>query len=111
MLVQRDTIGFRDATEIEDDSIVDNPREPIRGQMMRSLLRNNDEVRVGHAIPMNQVAYALEVERFPHPSAYRLCQGHDVGRDGIGKVREMVNVLIRDDDALARGSRVQRHER
>ena len=48
---------------VDDDLVMDDLREPIRGQVMRPLLRNNDEVCVGHAVSMDQIAHALKWKR------------------------------------------------
>jgi len=45
--------------------------------MMRTLLRHDDEMRVGNSVAMYEIAYALERECMTHPSPELLCDHHD----------------------------------
>ena len=79
--------------------------------MIRPLLRNDDEVRVRDPISMNQIANPFKREDFAHAAADLLCNRHDTSCYRIGNVGKMVDVLVRNDQALAWSSRLQCHER
>lgn len=111
MLVQDAALGDWHATQVEDRLPVDDPHEPIGGQVVRSLLRDDDEVSVMNAVAVDQVADAFERKPVAHPAAESLGDVHDALRDEIRDVGEMVDVLVRDDETLARRGGLQRHER
>jgi hypothetical protein len=63
ILVESRPVRNRHAAHVEDDFAIYDPGEPIGGEMVRPQLRHDDEVRVRHAIAMNQVADTFEVSR------------------------------------------------
>ena len=77
---------------------------------MRSILRNDHQVSVRDAVAMHYHPDALRLEVHPHPPAYSLGNYHHVRGKGIVDVREVINVLARDNRALAGRERPKRHE-
>src|SRR5687768_14686983 len=73
ILFERCTVRDWHAAHVEDDLPADNPREPIGSEMMRALLRYHNEMGVRHAIPVDQIADALQRESVTHASAQVLC--------------------------------------
>jgi hypothetical protein len=109
--VQGVAICDRHATQIKHDFSVDHARKTVRSEVMYAVLGNNDQVRVGDAVAMNQVAHTLRGERRAHPATDALSDGHDVCRDRLGNIGEVVYVLVRDHETFARRGRLKRHER
>src|SRR5678815_1809584 len=59
---------------------------------------------------MNDHANALRCERLTHAAADPLRDRHDAPRDLVRYIRKVIDVLSRDDRALACSERAQRHE-
>src|SRR4051812_48580813 len=78
--------------------------------MVLALLRNNDEVGVRDAIPVYQISNPLEGKHSSHSPTDGLRNGHDVRRDHVGHVSEMIDMRVGNDDALPCGRRLQSHE-
>ena len=110
MSVQDGTICGGYATQIEDDVAIDSVSEAIGGEVVRALLRHDDEVSVRDAVAVDEIADALERKCRSHPPANGLRNHHDVRGDVIGQVGEMIDMRVRNDDALAGRGRLERHE-
>ena len=110
MIIERCSISNRDGAEIERDTAVSDVRESVRGQVMWPLLRHDDEVRMRDPVAMYEIADALRGEDRSHSAADTLGDGHDVLREKVWHIREVVDVLLGNDEALARCRRLQRHE-
>lgn len=78
---------------------------------MRAVLRDDHQVRVGYAVAMHHHPNALRPEVRPHSSSNSLGYNHHVRSNGILDVREVINVLARDNGALTGRERSKRHER
>ena len=111
MLVQRLPICDWYAAQVEHNAAVDHPGESIGCEMIRPLLGNDDEVCVCNTISMNQVAHPLKRENLSHATADPLRNRHDAGCYRIGDIREMIDVLVGNDQALTWSSWLQGHER
>ena len=79
--------------------------------MIRSLLRNNDQVSVRHTVPVNEITHSLEGKNLAHPAPDALRQDHDVFRDVVRKISEVIDMFPGDHEALARSRRLNAHER
>jgi len=77
---------------------------------MWPLLRHDDEVRMRDPVPMHEIADALRGKHRSHSAADTLGDGHDVLREKVWHIREVIDVLLGNDEALARCRRLQRHE-
>ena len=78
--------------------------------MVRALLRNDDEVGMRDAIPVYQISNPLEGKHSSHSPTDGLRNGHDVRRDRVGHVSEMIDMRVGNDDAFPCGRRLQSHE-
>ena len=111
MVVQCLAVGRRYPAQIKHDLPVLDPGKAVRSQMIRALLWNDDEVCVGDAVPVNQVADALQGKRGAHSASDVLSDGNNVRRQGVGHVGEMVDVPVRNDETLAGRGWLDGHER
>jgi hypothetical protein len=111
VLVQRLPICDWYAAQVEHDAAVDHPREAIGCEMIRPLLGNDDEVCVRNTVSMDQVAHPLKRENLSHATTDPLGTRHDAGCYRIGDVREMIDVLVGNDETLAWSSGLECHER
>ena len=93
------------------DLTVFDPRVVRRGDVVRSVLGNEYQVCVRNAVPMNDHADALWIEDGAHTTADSLCHDHDVGSGRVIDIREMVDVLARDDGTFSGREWAQGHER
>jgi hypothetical protein len=78
--------------------------------MVRALLRNDDDVGMRDAIPVYQISNPLEGKHSSHSPTDGLCNGHDVRRDRVGHVSEMIDMRVGNDNAFPCGRRLQSHE-
>ena len=111
MLIQQCPLGDRYPAHVEDDLLTAHPREPIGCEVIRPLLWDHDEVRVVDAIPVHQISDAFQRKYATHPSPEMLCNDDDSLRDIIREVGEVIDVHLRDDEALTWCRGLQRHER
>ena len=79
--------------------------------MKRSLLRNDNEVSMRNAVPVDQKPYALKRKAGAHLTPNVLSEHHDPLGDGIRDIRKVVDVRARNDEALTGRRRLKRHER
>lgn len=77
---------------------------------MRPLLRNQNEMRMRHAVSMHEVTNPLQRKGLAHPPTEALGNLHDVRSERIWNVREVVDVLIRDYQTFTGRRRLQGHE-
>ena len=110
MLVQGLSIGRRHAAHVEDDLPVRDTRKAVRSEVMRPLLRDDDEVGVCDAVPVYQVADALKRKDLAYAAADALSDGHDVRRQRVRQIGEMVDVTVRNDETFSGRGGLDGHE-
>ena len=110
MLIQRATVCDRDASHVKGYFAVGNTSEAIGSQVMRALLRNNNEVCMRNAVSVDEVADAFQWKNLTHAAADPLGESHDALGNWIGHVGEVIAVRVGDHKALARRGRLECHE-
>jgi hypothetical protein len=111
MCIERDPVGRRNGSHIEHDPAIANMSKSIRSEVMRPLLRDDDEVRMCDAVAVDQIADTLEREHVPHLTADALRNKHDALSYVVSDIREMIDVGFGNHDTLARCGRLDGHER
>jgi hypothetical protein len=111
MLVQDIPRHGRDCGHVKDDAAVLDVGKALRGYVMGPVLGNDDEMRMRNAEPVDYKAYPVRSEDLSHATADTLCDDHDVRRELIAHVGEVIDVGFGDHEALARCGRLNRHER
>ena len=110
MLVESRTLRSCHAAHVEDNRSVNDSGQAIGRQMIRSLLRHDDKVRVGDTISVNEVADALTRELLLHPATYALCHAHYSLSHIIRQISEVVDMSSWNDEAFPWGGWLQAHE-
>jgi len=111
VIVQGLAIGCRYLAEIKDNLPVLDPCKAVGGEMMWTLLRDDNQVCVGDAVAVNQIADALKGKDAAHSATDALSDGYDVRRQRVRHISEMVNVTVRNDETLARRGWLEGHKR
>lgn len=78
--------------------------------MIRPVLRYDNQMRMRHAITMNDHANGLWLENATHAPTDLLRHEQDPLRELIVEISEMINMILRYDEALAGRSGTKRHE-
>jgi hypothetical protein len=111
VFVERGSLREWKVLDAEGDLTFFDPRIVRRRDVVRSVLGNDYQVCVRNAVAMDDHADALWIEDGAHSAADSLCNDHDVSSDAVIDIREMVDVLARDDGAFSGRERAQGHER
>lgn len=77
----------------------------------RIVLRHQDQMSMGYTEPVHDHPDSQRRQFLAHPPPNPLRHNHDVGREIVRNVREVVDMFARNHKALARARRPQRHER
>ena len=94
MSVSVQTLSIRnwDATQVEHDLTLDDAGKTLRSEMVRALLGNDDQMGVRDSITVNDIAHSLERKHLTQPPADVLGEGHDLRRDRVGHIGEVIDV-------------------
>ena len=74
------------------------------------MLGNHDQVGMGNAEPVHHQSDAQGFQRLPDGTRKALRQRHDVDRQRVRNIAEVVDVLFRDQHQLAGVDRADAHE-
>lgn len=77
---------------------------------MRPVLRDNQQMSVRDAITVHHEADPFTRERFAELPSDAVPHPHQVSREVFSHVREVIDVLTRDDHAFAGRGRLDAHE-
>jgi hypothetical protein len=77
MIVQHAAIRYRNVTHREYDTPVLDVRESRRRNVVRAMLRHDDQVSMRHSVAMHDHAHALGPEYHSHPPPDPLGDQHD----------------------------------
>jgi hypothetical protein len=110
VLIQRRAIGNRHAAHVERDPTINDASEPVGRQVVRTLLRHDDQMSVSDAVAVEQKADALERKNRAHSAAGALGDNHDALREIVADVGEVIDVRLGNHEAFAAGGRAQCHE-
>jgi hypothetical protein len=105
MSVKRGSLGEREMRIAKRDPTIFDARIVSRGDVVRSVLRDDHQVSMGNAVTVHHHANAFGLEAGAHPSTDSLRNNHHVRRDGVVNIGEVVDVLPWDDRAFAGSER------
>ena len=79
--------------------------------MMRALLRHDYKMGMWNTVAMHEIADSLQGKDFAHATTQPLGEPHNIRREAVRDIGEVIDVFIRNHDAFARCRWSQSHER
>jgi hypothetical protein len=110
VLIETRAFRHRNATFGENDSPVANGSEPIGGQVVRSVLRDKNEMGMRHPKTVHDHTHAQRFKLGSKPPTDSLPDEHDSLGQRVIKVRKVVNMLFGNHKALTWSGRTEGHE-
>ena len=110
MFIQCVAVGRCDILNCEHYLPVLNPGKSSRRDVIGTVLRHENQVGMGHAIPMDDHSHSLRLKHLPHPPPDALGHEHNALGSSVLDVRKMVDMGERDYRALPGRRGMNGHE-
>jgi len=110
MLIQDLPFSDRYSTYIENNPAICDMGKSIRREMVRPLLRYQNEVGMRYTVTVNEIADTLEWKCLAHASSELLRDEHDSLRHFIREIDEVVDMCFGNYQAFTGRCWLQRHE-